>query len=391
MSKKSTASLMINALVPVLMLFYPIFITYAIINHLENILFTYNDIMKFRNDYLGSQNVVLTGTNYKNLGTVVESGLVKLSDINLKKFNLDMQANKDSQEYTTSTTLDKTEMYNFTNPYYSMLLQGNTDTNKDVTLPSLSSLLQDSSIKNDFNGIYAPIQLELSIDTVNAPNQLIQKKYADVGLIYYTSKELVKYNVTIPNDHWGYDANGTLTYISDNITEEHSYYRPIQGTWVDNFTFVPNDPSKTGSWIWNDTIVEQPSSFNITLTINGRSENATFSLEKAKNDVTTYKTIIPVSTRNQLNLQFDISQLTIELDKSNIMDSTFDENQYNNLLSKTIIFNNYTYYYKNGAPGFSSTYPDGYAVDDYGEPIGAIRVNDTLLRDRIEIYNISQF
>ena len=45
-------------------------------------------------------------------------------------------------------------------------------------------------------------------------------------------------------------------------------------------------------------------------------------------------------------------------DKNNIMDSTFDENLYNNLLSKTIIFNNYTYYFKNGAPSFSSIYPE---------------------------------
>ena len=136
-----------------------------------------------------------------------------------------MLNSKDEMTYKTSITSDQTENYNFINTYYSDLLQGNTDKSLNVHIPTLNQLLKDGT---NYQGLSAPIQLEIKIDRM--PSQLIQKKYADIGLIYYTAKELVTYNTTVPNDHWEFNDNGSLVYVQENITEQHSYYRPAAGS-----------------------------------------------------------------------------------------------------------------------------------------------------------------
>jgi hypothetical protein len=134
---------------------------------------TLKDLFNYRlNNYLASENVLLTGVNYNNLGVAVERGIVELSDIGSKKLNFGMFNNKDAEEYTTTITTDLKENHTFFNPYYSQLLQGNSNENLKTTIPLLSEIMDEL---NNYNGMTAPIQIEIKIDSL--PNQLLQKKY----------------------------------------------------------------------------------------------------------------------------------------------------------------------------------------------------------------------
>ena len=303
---------------------------------------TFKDLFSYRlNQYLGSQNVVLDGTNFVNLGLAVEHGLINLQNIGIQKLTNEMVQNKDKLSYATKILMDNTNQKDFIKSYYSQIISGNTnDPSITFDIPTLSSIIgkyYDQNGINEINGIYAPIELQVKIDSL--PSSLIQKRYADIGLIYYTNKELVTYNVTTPNDYWGIDNNtGNLVYYNDTITTQESYYKPVSGTWVDDYNFVPDIPSQRGMFVWNTTIMDQPDAYNISLSLNGQSTSATYTMEKASTDMTKYAKILPASTRGKVKLGVNISQMVITQDKNKIIDQVFNDAKYHDILTYDVLY-----------------------------------------------------
>ena len=104
---------------------------------------TLKDLFVYRlNQYLGSQNIVLDGTNYQNLGLAVEHGLVNLKNLGIQKLTNDMVLNKDQLAYTTNILLDNSSQRDFIKSYYSKTITGNTNQSSiSFDIPTLSSII----------------------------------------------------------------------------------------------------------------------------------------------------------------------------------------------------------------------------------------------------------
>ena len=338
---------------------------------------TLKDLFVYRiNQYLGSINVVLDGNNFAKLGVAVQEGLINLGNIGIQKLTNEMVNNANALNYATSVLTDTTNQKDFIKSYYTKRLTGNSDKPLSIDVPSLSSVI-GNNYSTDLTGIFSPIEIQVKIDTL--PNNLIQKKYADMGLIYYTNREIVNYTITTPNNHWAYDANGSLVYVYDNITTQQSYYRPAPGTWINDNTFVPYNPSQRGMFVWNDSIMNQPDTYNITLRLNSQSNSVSYPMEKASTDMTTYSKILPASNANKATIGLNIQQMEITQDYNNIIDQIFNQDTYNSLLQKTLIFDNTTYYFPNGTPTWNVKYAGGYQLDQNGAPVGGVNVTNDYL------------
>ena len=340
---------------------------------------TLKDLMKYRiTSFLSSRPVSFdtNSTNYfSNLDEAINLGLVNFQDIQLQQLSNSIinGRNKQSIEILNGNTSENE--YNYFQSDYNLCQDGRSGQNLHINVPLLSqiasSLFSSSYYDYLMQQYRSPIQLSISLNN-NIPDKLITRDNFNKGLIYYTNSEMVTYNVTLPNDTWGYDANGSLVYISNSTIEEMSYYKPVGGNWIDNTTFVPDAQYPLGKFVWNTTIMPEPDSYRVTLNIpNVDMSQQDFSRERVQNDKITYITTIPLGTKPNYNINVTIEQLDVISQQQN--GTQINKQKLAELINETYVYDNQTYYF-----------PDGVVNHNIGAdniPVGGILTNLSALEE----------
>ena len=285
--------------------------------------------------------------------------------------------------------VDLNQTYTYQSSNYTDAETGTTGQLTSFQVPTLAilypTLFQQSDFYDQLLASYhgsVEITIQTNPTTNPIPDKLITYQNYEMGLIYFSDRQLVTYNVTTPNDYWSYDLNGSLKYVTNTTTVTESYYKPVAGTWVDNYTFVPAEPVTRGLWVWNLSAMAHPDAYKIQVTLPGNITNEqTFTTERVQGDTITYQALLPIQATNGVyNANVSIEQLSEVAKQQN--GTQTDQNILAGLWNKTAVYNNETYYFANGI---------NMTLDQNGEPTGGVVVNQTTLEQMAQVptYNFT--
>ena len=337
------------------------------------------DLLSYRvNSFISSKTISFDKSSdsyYERLDQAIDLGLVSLKSLNLVPLNDEIVAGRNLPATEFIDGANSEQNYTYQQSYYSDIEQGSTNEYMPLNIPTFQEALpnllnQSDYYQNKLENYHVPAKL--SVATTDAiPDKLISYQNYKMHLIYYSNSELVTYNVTIPHNSWSYDANGSLVYITNNTIETRSYYKPVDGAWTDNYTFVPTDPVTRGMWVWNTSLMAKPDSYRISLSIpNYTSDEQTFSTERVQGDTITYSATLPIEASNvNHQVKVTIEQLSDIAEQAN--GTQTNQEKLAELWNKTTELNGQIYYFESG--NISQTLgADGY-------PIGGVPVNQSIL------------
>ena len=354
---------------------------------------TLQALMTYRvTSFLSSKTISFDETSsnyYATLDQAISLGLVTMKDVGLVPLTSAVLAGKNKKPTEIVNGVDLNQTYTYQSSNYTEAETGTTGQLTCFQVPTLATLyptlLQQSDYYDQLLASYhgsAEITIQTNPTTNPIQDKLITYQNYEMGLIYFSDRQLVTYNVTTPNDYWSYNGNGSLIYVTNATTVTQSYYKPVAGVWVDNYTFVPSEPVTRGLWVWNTSSgMPQPDAYRIQVTLPGNITNEqTFTTERVQGDTITYQALLPIQTSRVYNANVSIEQLSEVAKQQN--GTQTDQNILAGLWNKTAVYNNETYYFANGI---------NMTLEQKGEPTGGVVVNQTTLEKMAQVptYNFT--
>ena len=252
---------------------------------------------------------------YDSLNQAINLGLVTLKDVGLVPLSDEIVNGRNKQSVQVVNGLDQEQDYNYISSNYSITEKGITGQLVNIKIPTLAQLYPNLFGKyyydQELENYAGSAQISVSTNPTAIPDRLINYQNYIMGLIYFSNSELVSYNQTIPNNSWQYNENGTLVYVTNSTTVTETYYKPWNGTWVNDYLFVPSENVTRGLWVWNTSVMPEPDAYQIDLAIPSvTSDQQTFSSERMQGDTINYVGTIPIRQRGADMLNVSISELT---------------------------------------------------------------------------------
>jgi hypothetical protein len=245
------------------------------------------DILEFRmNDFSSYQKILLDPYSlemkFENVILAQAENLVTLHDLGLNtKVNQKVIDNKDKLIREKIVNNEINQFFNYIKSYYTAFYDETCENEENLLQINTTKMIDqypEIFLSNDynFNGLSnfnTPMRLSVTIS--NMTNLLVSKKLFDAGLIYYTQFDTKSYEVSTPNDHWDMDENGSLIFVHEILNETHNVLLPANGTWINEYTYIPENETAYGEFIWNITIMDQPQSYKVYLEIESQKYKMT--------------------------------------------------------------------------------------------------------------------